>query len=361
MYAAFHVWLMHALHIHFTIKVATTSSSHISVGVLIPARNEAEHIGACIQSIHTQHTSYTYTIYVGNDRSSDHTQQIVDSLSALHPIVKTIPITYTLAGLNGKQNVLAQLCTATTEDILVVVDADCTVEPTWLDSMVSQFDRPEVGMVSGPTVVDGRGLFAQLQALDWRYGMGSFQALAERGLPVTAVGNNMAFRRSAYNAFGGYESLPFSLVEDFQLFKAISSAGYQVRFPASPAILNRSVAVGDWRTLLDQRRRWLRGARNSGAPFHARLPFVMQVLAVAALILALCSLWPWLAAGVFALKITVDTLFLEAVRRRLTPSEPLPWLYLVPHQLYLLLAMLVLPVYLYWPGTTRWKGRDLPS
>lgn len=216
-------------------------------------------------------------------------------------------------------------------------------------------------MVSGPTVVDGQNLFSKLQALDWRYGMGSFQALAERGLPVTAVGNNMAFRRSAYNAFGGYESLPFSLVEDFQLFKAISGAGYQVRFPASPAILNRSVAVGNWRTLLDQRRRWLRGARNSGAPFHARLPFVMQVLAAAALIVALCSPWPWLAAGVFAVKLFVDTLFLEAVRRRLTPSEPLPWLYLVPHQVYLILAMLVLPVYLYWPGTTRWKGRDLPS
>jgi len=261
----------------------------------------------------------------------------------------------------GKQNVLAQLAHHTDADLCLVVDADCRVAPSWVASVVQAFDAPEVGLVSGPTVVEGDTALAKLQALDWRYGMGSFQALAERGLPVTAVGNNMAWRRTAYQPLGGYEALPFSLVEDYQLFRSMRAAGYAVRFASQPSLVNRSEAVGDLRTLVRQRRRWLRGAEQSGAPLHARLPFIVQVSYLGAL-LAAWGAGGWGAAlAALGLKVVVDAAFLAVVQRRFLPGEALPWRWLLPHQLYLLLALLVLPLYLYWPGPTVWNGRAIAS
>ncbi len=291
----------------------------------------------------------------------DKTYEHVSRMMAEHPRVKLFPVQHTITGLAGKQNVLAQLAQQTDAGICLVVDADCRVQPTWVASVVAAFDVPEVGLVSGPTVVEGDTALAKLQALDWRYGMGSFQALAERGLPVTAVGNNMAWRRTAYQALGGYEALPFSLVEDYQLFRAMRAAGYAVRFPSHPSIVNRSSAVGDLPTLVRQRRRWLRGAEQSGAPLNARLPFIVQVGYLGAL-LAAWGAGGWAAVlAALGLKVLVDAAFLALVQRRFLPGEALPWRWLLPHQLYLLLALLVLPLYLYWPGPTVWKGRAIAS
>jgi cellulose synthase/poly-beta-1,6-N-acetylglucosamine synthase-like glycosyltransferase len=189
--------------------------------------------------------------------------------------------------------------------------------------------------------------------------MGSFQALAELGYPVTAVGNNMGWRRTAYQALGGYEALPFSLVEDYQLFRAMRAAGWAVRLPAEAPLLNRSAAVGHLRTLLRQRRRWLQGARQSGAPLYARLPFIVQaVLVLGAGTAALALGAPW-ALALLGLKAATDAAFLAAVNHRLGLGQRATWRWLLPHQLYLLLALVLLPAYLYWPGPTVWKGRAI--
>ncbi len=41
------------------------------------------------------------------------------------------------------------------------------------------------------------------------------------GKPLSAIGNNMSYRKSAYLEVGGYEKIPFSVTEDFQLLMAI--------------------------------------------------------------------------------------------------------------------------------------------
>ena len=47
------------------------------------------------------------------------------------------------------------------------------------------------------------------------------------------MGNNMAIRRAAYDAIGGYPTLPFSITEDFTLVRAIAerTTDCRVRFP----------------------------------------------------------------------------------------------------------------------------------
>ena len=60
--------------------------------------------------------------------------------------------------------------------------------------------------------------------LDWLDLQGIAAASMAFHSPVAAVGNNMAFRRSAYDAIGGYRKLPFSITEDFTLFLALCRA-----------------------------------------------------------------------------------------------------------------------------------------
>ncbi len=76
------------------------------------------------------------------------------------------------------------------------------------------------------------------------------------------MGNNMAVSREAYDAIGGYESLPFSVVEDYALFKAIVGRGFGFRNVLNEGALARTRPVDTLGQFLNQRKRWMRGATD---------------------------------------------------------------------------------------------------
>ncbi|MDX2062563.1 MAG: glycosyltransferase [Bacteroidia bacterium] len=357
LYALVHFWLVVALaRRRASTPVWGEGYPWPHVAVLVPARNEAHNLDRCLASLLAlDYPPGKLTLWVGDDRSTDGTAECIRRYATRHAGVHYIAITTDLPGQRGKQNVLAQLAhhvPASTE-FLLVTDADIAVPPTWAKALVSSFTTPSIALVSGPTVVEAPGWFARLQGLDWRYGVGAFQALAERGLPVTAVGNNMAYRHSHYRALGGYEALPFSITEDYRLFQAFRAAGYGCRFVFAPSVANRSAPIVGLRALLHQRKRWYKGGLE--APFHARAVYYLQ--AVGALLpigLALGGHWAWLGAF-FALKWLADGLLIATSARRL--GLPVHGAWLVPWGVYFSLSLLVLPLYFILPWAVVWKGR----
>ncbi len=322
------------------------------ISILIAARNEEATILDCLQAIaRLDYPVDAIEVLIGDDQSTDRTAGVVTQFIATHPAFRLVTIIDGQAGLRGKANVLAQLARLARGRYLFFTDADTQVPPTWLQEM-SRYLTGNTGIVTGVTLPDGPGLFHTLQTIDWLYNLTLTHLMSSVGVPVTAMGNNMAVSREAYDAVGGYESLPFSVVEDYTLFRAITERGIGFRNILSEAVLARTRPVDTLRDFLNQRKRWMRGATDLPTWMVASL--YAQYLAGPLLLLLGWSV-PVLAVGLYVLKLFVQTLVISLGLGRLRQTRL--WPYALLFEVYQLIIGPLSVLYYLAPMKINWKGR----
>jgi GT2 family glycosyltransferase len=148
------------------------------------------------------------------------------------------------------------------QDVVVLTDDDCRVDPSWVAAMAAPFADPRVGAVFG--AVDGlsgvRGATLQpcppgpAPAVSWDY----------------ANGAAMAVRRSAVFAIGGFDERlgPGASLhgEEHDLVLRLQEAGWEVRVAAAPPVEHL-----DWRDPAETRRNLLVYSMGAGAFLGAAL------------------------------------------------------------------------------------------
>jgi 1,2-diacylglycerol 3-beta-glucosyltransferase len=326
------------------------------VSILIAARNEEAALPGCLSSVRAlAYPVHLLDVLVGDDASTDRTRAVAEAtMQGFGGSFRVITITETLGQARGKANVLAQLAHHAATEYFLITDADIALPTTWVHGMLAHA-APRVGTVTGLTVVQGKGLLARLQGIDWLLSLGFIQVATDSGQPMTAMGNNMLVTRAAYRATGGYEALPFTIVEDFALFEAVNAQGYGFRQLFEPAVRASSLPASSWAALLRQRRRWSRGV--------AALPSKVQVavlffsgywLAVGGLLLAGQPAW---AGGAILLKIALQSITTRVATRR--AGLPMPAWYLVVGYDFFSLALTasLLLNSLFGQKGVDWKGR----
>jgi 1,2-diacylglycerol 3-beta-glucosyltransferase len=326
------------------------------VSILIAARNEEAALPRCLASVRAlDYPAHLLEVLVGDDASTDRTHAVAEAaMQGFAGKFAVIPITENLGHARGKANVLAHLAQRATTEYLFITDADIALPPSWVQGMLAHA-APQVGTVTGLTVVEGPGWLAGLQGIDWLLSLAAAQVATDSGQPMTAMGNNMLVTRAAYRATGGYEALPFSVTEDFSLFEAVNAQGYGFRQLFEPAVRAASLPAGSWAALLRQRLRWMRGV--AGLPRKVQVGLILfsgYWLAVTGLLIAGQPLW---ALGALALKIAAQAIMLRAATRR--AGLPIPAAHLVVGFEFFSLALIthVALSRLLGPRGVDWKGR----
>jgi cellulose synthase/poly-beta-1,6-N-acetylglucosamine synthase-like glycosyltransferase len=323
-----------------------------TISILIAARNEEANIVACLEAVaRLDWPAADMEVWIGNDQSEDATAALVASFIRDKPHFHLLNVTTCVGAARGKSNVLAQLAARTTGDYFFFTDADVQVAPTWIKSMLTAWGR-HVGIVNGVTLVAGESLAARLQAVEWVYAISLMRRFAQQKIPITAMGNNMMTTREAYRSTGGYEHLPFSITEDYQLFRHIVAKGFGFRQAFDPGVLAFTAPADSVRHLLQQRKRWMTGAMQ--LPWYQKMFVFAEALLMPA-VLALCFFNPLLAGGLLALRISLivgevhgalRTLGQRGRFRDVWPYLPYHFLVVTANVLYYLLPVPVV-----------WKGR----
>lgn len=235
------------------------------VSIVVAARNEERALPRCLDALLAlDYPRERLEILIANDHSTDGTAEVVAAYRARDPRVHVLRVPDPVGHLRGKAHALHTAIEAAEHDLIFITDADCAPPPEWARRIAAYFADPHTGIACGHTyIADREGKHPELdriQALDWVFLLTIAGVLVESGRPVTAMGNNMALRRQAYRAVGGYPGLPFSVTEDYELFRAICDAdGWTVRFPIDPGVRNYTLPLVDFRGLYEQRKRWARG------------------------------------------------------------------------------------------------------
>ena len=328
-----------------------------SISILIAARNEAANILDCLCSVEAlSYNKENLQILVGNDASEDDTAAIVRDFIADKPHFKLIDIKpCELNSLRGKTNVLAQLAQQATGEFLFFTDADIEVPVDWIENMLAAF-KPNVGVVTGITTMKPNtlgGFLGSFQGLEWLYYLSLVRLFSLFDVPITAMGNNMAVTRRAYDAVGGYENIPFSITEDYALFQAILAKGFRFVQLFDRRVLTISKPIPTFGQLLVQRKRWMYGAMS--LPWKQRigvyingllLPILLIIgyfdpkIALTLAVIGYIAATAWLAGGLSWLQQTRSWI-----------SLPLFWFY----HIFTNFAMFI---YFYTAKKTVWKGRS---
>lgn len=343
-----------------------------TVAVVVAARDEEACIGRCLDALLAQdYPADRLQIVVADDHSVDRTaaavrryvRQPAPVLAGLdepepepeRPTVRYVRVPNPTGPLRGKAQALHAAIEATDAEIVLVTDADCAPVRTWVRATAARFADESVGVVCGLARVGTRAgrPFDRVQALDWALLLGAGSAITEAGIPATGLGNNMAIRRAAYDAVGGYPALPFSVTEDFRLVRAVvDRTDWRIRFPADPRTVVWTLPASGISETYGQRRRWARGGLDGDLwviPVFAAL-YLVHALPLVGLVVA-----P--AVGIAALfaKALADGVLLAAVFRRL--GGRLRWADLVAFEAFLTTYIVTLPVALLLRPRIRWKGR----
>ena len=328
-----------------------------SVTVIVAARNETANIDACLESLsRLEYPGGLLEVIVIDDQSSDDTLARMNAWLPRMPTLRVLQTSGTIQGMRGKANAVAQAIEQSTGDIIFTTDADCVVPPLWVRETMLQY-TPEVGCVCGFTLIEAEDGFSGIQALDWAYLLTIASAGVGWSFPLSAVGNNMSFRRKTYNDVGGYAAVGFSVTEDMALFKTIGyKSKWKIRYPVRRASLVWSRPCASVGEVYRQKKRWGRG----GVGIHPLGFAIMSIgfLMNAALItlpFAGLPLWAW-AAG-FAGKCAGDA-FLLSYSLRILGQRRL-YRFFILFEIYYLVYVTLLPFVVAFTGKVVWKGRKL--
>jgi len=298
-------------------------------------------------------------VLIVDDRSEDNTYLIAQRFCQRYPFMRVLPIRELTEGLSGKQQAIHRGVQVARGEIILLTDADCRVPPSWPHRIVSYFDS-DTGMVCGQTLLwnfqgapgAGAKLWSALQALDWLYLLTIASGVSGLGKPVSAIGNNMAFRKVAYKQVGGYPAIGFSVTEDFALLKAIAErTSWRIQFPIDPEITVRSLPLHRAKDFIRQRQRWVaggKGARPYGK-FVMAAAFLFHLIGPLGLLFSTPgALWALMAVVIADAVLLLRTL-IPLRQRALMLFFPLFELF------YFLYTSLFAPILLF-SSTVRWKG-----
>jgi len=117
------------------------------VSVLIPARNEEENIGQCVQSLLMQDYP-NYEIVVLNDSSEDGTTTVLKNINSEK--LKVIESKDVLPeGWTGKNWACYRLFLNSTGEIVIFTDADTIHSSNMISTMVQEMERRNLSFASG--------------------------------------------------------------------------------------------------------------------------------------------------------------------------------------------------------------------
>jgi glucosyl-dolichyl phosphate glucuronosyltransferase len=204
------------------------------VSVVIPTHNRAEKLRVCLQSLVDQdYPADGFEIIVANDRSSDHTEAVVDSFAPR--VTMTFPRG---PGANAARN--AGIAAAR-GDPICLVDDDVEAEPGWLAAYVDGFARrPDVHAFGGPVRLRMEGRtprFCPEHPFVSSYDYGDHNLVLD-----VALGANMAVRRSTLDLVGRFDEWIEIGGADTEWFFRLERAGGQVVYRGGAGVWHRRTA-----------------------------------------------------------------------------------------------------------------------
>jgi cellulose synthase/poly-beta-1,6-N-acetylglucosamine synthase-like glycosyltransferase len=231
---------------------------------VVAARDEATSLSTLLDNLLQQNYG-DYEVVIVNDRSTDETATILDAWQKRSGRLRVVNVSEVPEGRTPKMHALGLGIAASKGDIITLTDADCRVPPTWIEGLTASFTA-DVGAVIGYVGLRAahNTWLEHVQALDYFAMMATMAGATKLGQPIGAAGANIAYRRAAYDAVGGFEAMPLGAVADdmVMLQQVLDHTDWRVVFCDDERAFITTDAEPTLELLFNQRVRWMAGGQE---------------------------------------------------------------------------------------------------
>lgn len=328
-----------------------------SVTVVVPARNEQEHIEATLHALLALDVPELKVIAV-NDRSTDSTGEIMDRVAAADTTgrLEIIHVDTLPSGWLGKTHAMWSAAARADSEWILFTDADVVFRGDSLRRAIVYAEREKADhLVVFPTIEmktpGERMMIAFFQAL-FAFGHRPWKVSDPKTRDHMGVGAFNLVRRSAYESIGTYEKLRLAVIDDMKLGELLKSSGFAQRNVFGTGLLSIHWAKGGMGVV-----------RNLTKNMFALMSFRWPRALAAAFLLGLLNLGPflglllahgWAKAGFAAAVFAIFALYVGmSTRSSISP------IYFLAHPIssimfvYILLRSTFLTL---WNGGVEWRG-----
>jgi glycosyltransferase involved in cell wall biosynthesis len=337
-------------------------SGNPRVSIIVPARNEEESIEQALTQLLVLDYD-NYEIIAVNDRSTDRTGEIMESLAAKPSARGQLRVIHHHELPKGWLGKTQSMWTATNHaagDWLLFTDADVMFKPESLRRALAYAEAERADhVVLFPRMIMKRAgecmTIAFFQTM-FVFGHRPWKVADPKTRDHMGVGAFNLIRRTVYEAVGTYEALRMEVLDDMKLGKVVKNAGFA----------QRNVFGEDLISI-----RWARGAmgvvNNLTKNFFAVLSFQWWRTLISAFGLAFLNLMPffgvWLAHGWARLPYAVALLsiFLIYLGMSWRSAVPPHYFFLHPISTVLFVYTLLRSMFLtLWNDGIVWRGTKYP-
>ncbi|MBT3169574.1 MAG: glycosyltransferase [Candidatus Cloacimonetes bacterium] len=231
------------------------------ISVVIAARNEANNVGKLLTALVNQsYPQNLMEIIVANDESTDNTAEIVKKFEQKWQNVKLLNVTNRANVISPKKNALSQAIKFANGEIILSTDADCLVGKFWAEAMVKNFSQND--FVAGFSRINIQKWttarwFEKFEYFDFFAMFTAASAAISGGKAFSCSGQNIAYRKNAFQKIGGFEKIKHLISgDDVNLMQLFRKANFRIGFAFSHHSFALTNASKSWIKLLNQRSRW---------------------------------------------------------------------------------------------------------
>lgn len=338
-----------------------------SFSVIIPARNEAHHIGACLKGILQQsYPPALLEVIVINDHSTDTTAEVVKNLQQEYFNLHLINLEEHVDGssINAYKKKAIELAISKSKgDWIITTDADCSIPNRWLELYNAYIQEKDPVLVAGPVMFSNQSTVLSLfQLLDFLSLQGITAAAVSAGYHTMCNGANLAYKKTVFYEVGQFSGIDqLASGDDMLLMYKIKK-----RYPKQLGYLFHQDAIVTtepmltWKDFLNQRIRWASKADSYNDRSVFRILALVYAVNLGLLILLPVNLFisgeiaHWLT--LMLIKTCIELYFLNPVAAFYQHKSTLLYFPLMQplHLLYTVVAG-----WLGKFGSYQWKGRKV--
>jgi chlorobactene glucosyltransferase len=216
----------------FTKKPQLTSGPRVSV--LVPARDEEENIGRCLDSLINQ-TYRDYEIIVYDDMSGDKTWEIISKYAAQNPKVKAEKGIELPEGWYGKPHAMQELAKHASGEYFLFTDADTVHGPQSISWAVTNALAHRADVLSGYTRQVFKS-FGEVAVLSNMF-LNAVLFMPLWLIPVIKlpfishiIGQFIFFKATVFKSMDGYASVCHNISEDVYMGRELKKRGSRLVF-----------------------------------------------------------------------------------------------------------------------------------
>jgi cellulose synthase/poly-beta-1,6-N-acetylglucosamine synthase-like glycosyltransferase len=242
-------------------KVEANSKLSTKISIIIPARNEEENIGYCLQSIIEQsYPAHLFEVLVVDDHSTDNTAAIIKSYASQN--VKLISLKDYLSAneINSyKKKAIEISIQQSNGELIVTSDADCIFPKNWLTSIASFYESKRPAFIVMPVLISyGKKMIEVFQSLDFMTLQGITGASVHKKFHSMCNGANLAYTKEAFIAVNGFKGIDNIASGDDMLLmhKIYNQFPNNIEYLKSREVIVTTNPVSTIQEFFNQRIRW---------------------------------------------------------------------------------------------------------